>query len=338
MTSGVPSSSRNCFGVSAPMRVPRPAAGSMAATRLIVDATRRRRLTIGPQTSECTSTRRVRRIAGRDRHRDFQKKWSFPLLEIDARNALAHGTKKIGSYRADAARDDIGRMYAIPVRAVNRDRIADFGARNIGHVDHRNVHGDNSNNGGKQSANQNAAAIAERTVNAVAVTGGEDGDARGTLGDESFVVADARPNGNVADIDDARAQAHHRLDGKKRLNFRAPLGGIVAGMIAVQNRAGTNHVGPGVGTRGDGGAVGEMHDAGIDPESTESIERGVKALFLLTGLLSRARAGKNLGRGEMREDPAQFQMLAFCELSGEAIHIAGSDSQAIHACVHLQME
>src|SRR5271163_31695 len=40
MTSGVPSSSRNCFGVSAPMRVPRPAAGRMAAMRLILGATR----------------------------------------------------------------------------------------------------------------------------------------------------------------------------------------------------------------------------------------------------------------------------------------------------------
>src|SRR5580692_10178450 len=40
MTIGVPSSSRNCLGVSAPMRVPRPAAGRMAAMRLILGATR----------------------------------------------------------------------------------------------------------------------------------------------------------------------------------------------------------------------------------------------------------------------------------------------------------
>ena len=35
MISGTPSSSRNCFGVSAPMRVPSPAAGMIAAIRLI---------------------------------------------------------------------------------------------------------------------------------------------------------------------------------------------------------------------------------------------------------------------------------------------------------------
>src|SRR2546430_8214377 len=38
ITMGVPFSSRNCLGVSAPMRVPMPAAGKMAAIRLMLEA------------------------------------------------------------------------------------------------------------------------------------------------------------------------------------------------------------------------------------------------------------------------------------------------------------
>ena len=39
ITSGTPSSSRNCLGVSAPMRVPSPAAGTIAAMRLMAVST-----------------------------------------------------------------------------------------------------------------------------------------------------------------------------------------------------------------------------------------------------------------------------------------------------------
>ena len=76
-----------------------------------------------------------------------------------------------------------------------------------------------------------------------------------------------------------------------RFDFGALVYRVVAGMIAIKDGAGADHVGPGFGTRGDGGAVGEVHDAGIDAERPETIERGVETLFLLAGLFASARVG-----------------------------------------------
>src|SRR2546426_6216853 len=47
---------------------------------------------------------------------------------------------------------------------------------------------------------------------------------------------------------------------------------------------------------------------------------------------------ENSRRSEMRENASQAEMLALRELAGKAIHIAGSDTQTIHARVNLQVE
>src|SRR5262249_7950019 len=56
ITMGAPFSSRNCLGVSAPMRVPMPAAGKMAAIRLILGALRLRAPEADAQEIEFTSS------------------------------------------------------------------------------------------------------------------------------------------------------------------------------------------------------------------------------------------------------------------------------------------
>ena len=164
-------------------------------------------------------------------------------------------------------------------------------AGNVGDVDHGDVHGDDSDDGGERAAEQDGATIAKRAVDAVAVASREDGDARGALGDERFVVADPGAGGDLANADDARAQAQHRFDREALFDLRAQVYGVVAGMIAIKDGAGADHVGPSFGTGGDGGAIGEMYDARIDAERTETIERGVETLFLLAGLFASARVG-----------------------------------------------
>src|SRR6476660_127084 len=101
-------------------------------------------------------------------------------------------------------------------------------------------------------------------MDAVAVSGGEDSNFRTPLGDESCVVADAISRGHVANVDDAGAQTHHGSERKLLFGFRAALDGIVAGMIAIENCARANHIGPGLRAGSDGGAVGKVNESGIN--------------------------------------------------------------------------
>src|SRR5579859_215689 len=359
MTSGVPSSSRNCLGVSAPMRVPSPAAGRMAAMRLMFWIARDT-APAGWRNAACANFR-VYRNARYDANYATprtpvcfvrlkaayellsldsrgQKHESGNLPEIHARNALADGAEQIGRHGTDAARDDVCGMNVFPVRAVDGDHVSDSGFGNIRDVNHGDVHRDDADDRSEPAAYQHAAFIAERAMNPVAVARGENRDARRARGDEFFVVAHSGAGGDIANADDASAQTHHHFERQARFDFRPLLDGVVARMVAVQYRARPDHIGPGFGACGNRGAVGEVYDAWVDAERTKAIQRGIKTLFLLVRLFSGARVSQDFGGCKVREHAAEFQMLALRELARETLDVARRDAEAIHAAIHFQVE
>jgi len=109
-------------------------------------------------------------------------------------------------------------------------------------------------------------------------------------------------------------------------------------MIAVKNHAGAHHVSPTLRARSDGGAIGHVHDAGIDAELAQALQRGEKTLFLLARLLALRRRRERFGGSEVGHYAAEAKMFAFCELAGEAFHVAGGDAEAVHAGVDFQVE
>src|SRR5262249_36991501 len=162
---------------------------------------------------------------------------------------------------------------------------------------------------------QHAAAIAERAMDAVAVACRENADDAGAFGDEFAAVADAGGSGNMAQADDAGAKAQHGLERELAFGFFAYFRWIVARMVAVKNDAGADHVGPGFWAAGDGGAVGEMHDAGVDAELAHALEGDEKVFFLLARLFAVGCRCEGFGRREMRHDAAEAQICGFRELS-----------------------
>ena len=56
-------------------------------------------------------------------------------------------------------------------------------------------------------------------------------------------------------------------------------------MIAVEDRAGPHHVPPGGWTADDRGAIGHVHDAGIESQRTHAGQRRFECFFLLDRLL-----------------------------------------------------
>src|ERR1700730_12768850 len=123
-------------------------------------------------------------------------------------------------------------------------------------------------------------------MNTVTVSGRQDGDDGGPLWRKSCAIAYAGAGGNATQTDDARPQTHHWLQRQAALRLLALFRRIVAGMIAVENHAGAHHVSPAFRARGNGGAVGHVHDAGIDAEFAEVAKRGVKVFFLIQSLLA----------------------------------------------------
>src|ERR1700687_1878688 len=100
-------------------------------------------------------------------------------------------------------------------------------------------------------------------------------------------------------------------------------------MIAVENHTGSHHVSPTLRARSDGGAVGHVHDAGVDAELAQALQRGEKILFLLARLLTLRRRREGFGGSEVRHYAAEAKMFAFGELAGEAFHIAGGSAQGV---------
>jgi hypothetical protein len=94
---------------------------------------------MGPQTSECTSSRRVRRMAEcrkmrsmgrRSIHkcegliRTSQVTSDSKLLNVKTRNALAYSAEKIGGHGTDAAGDDVGGANVFAVAAIDGHDVA----------------------------------------------------------------------------------------------------------------------------------------------------------------------------------------------------------------------
>src|SRR4029077_4010591 len=130
------------------------------------------------------------------------------------------------------------------IDAVNGCDLADLDAGDIRGIDHGDVHRDDTDDGRELSADQYAAAVAQRAVDAVAVTCGEYSDHRRALSHELRAISDARACRNAPQADDARPQAHHWFQRQLFLGFLALLRWVVAWVISIQNHAGANHVGP----------------------------------------------------------------------------------------------
>src|SRR5256885_222557 len=203
---------------------------------------------------------------------------------VEARHASSDRTKQIGSNGADSAGHAVRKQDVFAGSAIDGDFVADGDARHVGRIDHRHVHGDDAHDWRDRSANKNVSFVAKRAMNAVAITGGEQSNPGRPRRNELRIVSHALPSRNMAQADDARAQTHDRLQRQLALRLFAQLRRIVAGMIAVQNRPGPDHVRPCLGPRGDRSAVREMHDAGIDAKLFQTFQRRIKSLFLLSGL------------------------------------------------------
>ena len=195
------------------------------------------------------------------------------------------------------------------VGAVDRGNIADRNVRNVGHIEHGHIHRDDSDDRGNVPANGNRAPIAQRAMDAVAITCGENRDARGPLRYPTGVVADAYAAGDRAYIEQASAQTHHRPQREFRFKLEAPFHRVEAGMIPVEERSGTHHVCPSFRTRRNGGAVGNVNDSRSNAQRTQAIDRLLQPLQLFRGLVAGGRIGQNFRRGQMREGAVEFQVL-----------------------------
>ncbi len=88
----------------------------------------------------------------------------------------------------------------------------------------------------------------------------------------------------------------------------------------------------------DSGAVGQVHDARVDAQLAQALQRHEEVLFLLAGLLALRRRGERLRGRQVRQDAAEAQVPALRQLSREAIHIARRYAQAVHPGVHFQVK
>src|SRR5579859_5038862 len=100
-------------------------------------------------------------------------------------------------------------------------------------------------------------------------------------------------------------------------------------MVAVENRAGAHHVRPAFRARNDGGAVGEMHQAGIDAERAQAVERGVEAFFLFLRLPADGVVREHSRRREVGKNAGKLEMLALRKLAGETLDVARRDAEAV---------
>src|SRR5215472_7440474 len=175
-------------------------------------------------------------------------------------------------------------------------------------------------------------------MDAVAIAGGQHANKRRALRNKRRVVADSRTCWHTAQMDDLAAQAHHRLERQESLRFLALFHGIVAGMVAIQNGARPHHVRPGLWTRDDGGAIGEMDQSRIDAQSAQSVDCRVEALLLFLRLLAGGAVGENFRRREVGKDARELEVPAFANLPSKTIDIGKRDSQAVHAAIDFQMK
>src|SRR6202035_14672 len=98
--------------------------------------------------------------------------------------------------------------------AVERGDVANCRVWDIGNVQHHHIHRNDADDRGRVAVNVKDAAVSERAVNAVGVTGGENGDTRGALGNPGGIVADSFAGDDGADAHQARAETHRRTQGQ----------------------------------------------------------------------------------------------------------------------------
>jgi hypothetical protein len=227
------------------------------------------------------------------------KKWIFRvensvLRKIYTGNPMRDGAEKIGGDGADATSREICRMHVRAIDAVNGDDAANFSLLNVSDIDHAHIHGNNAYDRSDLAANEHAAFTTERSVNSIAVSSSQNRDARRPLSDKFSTVSDGAASGDVSNIDDAGAKAHHRLQRQAAFRLSELFRWVVPGVIAVQDDAGAHHIRPGFGAGGDGGAVCEMHDPRIDTKAAQLVQRQVKVFLLLAGLLALRRGCEGL--------------------------------------------
>ena len=92
-----------------------------------------------------------------------------------------------------------------------------------------------------------------------------------------------------------RAQRQTRREWHRAGNFFSFLRRVEGLMVAVQNRAGADHVYPSAGARADGSAIGHVYDARRNSVRAQTIEAIAEELLLLGGLFG----GEIFSRGEM---------------------------------------
>ncbi len=188
--------------------------------------------------------------------------------------------------------------------------------------------------GTRLPAYQSAASIRSLAGYAVRVSGVDHGDARRPLRDETGGVSHSLPGRQIAQRDDARAQRQAGLDGQPLPHFLPLLRRIERLVIAVENRAGPNHVRIGAGARANRAAIGQMHDSRRDAQFAHAVEALLKTALLIV-CLSRAeifRRRKVSKRAFQLDVPAVGQRFAKASISSWRY------PEAVHAGIDLQMK
>src|SRR5229473_2217353 len=229
---------------------------------------------------------------------------------------------------------DVERCFALPWSIYSLNDAASSKCE----IEHGHIHGDDSDDRHELPAQQHAPAISQRTVNAVAVPRRQHADARRPLGHKRRVVTYSLALRNMAQADNPRTEAHHRLQRQPRFRFFAFFRRIVARMVAIENRSWPHHVRPRLRPRHDGRAVRQVHNSRINPQRAQPLERRVKTLFLFACLLANSGIRENFRGSKVRENPSKLQMFAFPQLPRKALHVAGCNPQPVHSRIDFQME
>ena len=201
------------------------------------------------------------------------------------------------------------------VGRTEEDDLVAFAAGNVGDIEKAHVHAHRADDGHLAAVDDDAAvAIAEMAVEAVGIPYGDDGDARGTLGNEAAVVAYAVALRDVLDLRDARLEGadglevtlhgglrrdavkantetnhiHLRLGetlDARRVEYVAEDAGGVDGVAEGGAPAGEAvDLGAGVGVLRGVVGTGEVGEDGLDPQGApRSVEQACKLVEVALG-------------------------------------------------------
>ena len=224
------------------------------------------------------------------------------LLDVASDDAL-------GEVAENFIRDGAGPTGVIDGRdlfgaanAQQHDFIADLSLRQVGHVDDCEIHGDSAQHGCAMAMDEYVASWRKSTIEAVAITGGDDGDAAACRHHMCAVVAKRLPSRNIAQRKHASLPRH---GGNQAERVAAGGDGTVAvyqgELVSVQSHSGANEVVPGGRASQSCAAVGEMLERRAKAMDFELMQHLVEALLLPLGVLG----VEHFGRGDMAEDAFQ---------------------------------